>query len=141
MNPMTHNTMDEEQTGSGWMVGGMAFAGTMLILSGAFQAAAGLAAILDDEYVVVSRRYAFDLDVTAWGWIHLVLGLAVLMAGFGVFAERTWAVVTALVLAVVSAINNFFFIPHAPLWSILVIAINVWIIWSLAQLRIRTVRT
>jgi len=65
---MIHSDTDDRQTVSGWAVGGMAFAATVMILNGAFSVIAGLAALIDDEYFVVVRGYAFDLDVTAWGW-------------------------------------------------------------------------
>lgn len=118
---------------SGWAIGGMTFAGSMLVLAGSFQAFSGLAAIFDDQFFVVSRNYAFDLDVTAWGWIHLLLGIFLVVAAFALFAGRVWAVVTALVLAMVSAISNFFFIPYYPFWALLVIALDVWVIWALTR--------
>jgi hypothetical protein len=111
----------------------------MLILLGAFQAIEGLAAIINDDYFVVVRGYAFDLDTTAWGWIHLILGLAMLVAGIGLFYRTVWAGVAALFLAVLSAVNNFFFIPYAPVWALLVIALNIWVIWALT--RPRMIRT
>jgi hypothetical protein len=133
---MIHNDTDERQTVSAWAMTGVTFAATMMVLIGAFQAIAGLAAIINDQYFVVVRGYAFDLDVTTWGWIHLILGLATAAAGFGLFARTVWAGVVALFVAVLSAINNFFFIPHAPFWSLLVIALDVWVIWALTRPRV-----
>jgi hypothetical protein len=118
---------------SGWAVGGMMFAATMMTLVGIFQAITGLAAIIDDQFFVVTRNYAFDVDTTAYGWIHLVIGLAVAGAGFALFGGRKSAAVFAIVLAGVSAIANFFFIPYYPFWSVLIIAIDVWVIWSLTR--------
>jgi hypothetical protein len=118
---------------SGWAVGGMVFAGAMMLLIGAFQFLAGLAAIVDDEFFAVGRHYAFDLDPTGWGWIHLILGICVFAAGLGLFAARTWAGWTALFLAMLSALANFFFIPYYPWWSLLVIALDCWVIWSLTR--------
>jgi hypothetical protein len=118
---------------SGWALGGIAFGGTVLIMVGAFEIIAGLVAIFDDSFYVIRANYTFDLDTTAWGWIHLILGIALLCTGFGLFSRSTWAGVTAIVLAAVSATANFFFIPYYPLWSIVVIALNVWVIWSLTR--------
>ena len=76
--------MSQYDTGprpSGWTVGGLTFASTMMVLIGIFQAFAGLMAIIDDEFFVVTQNYAFDLDVTAWGWIHLILGIVIAWAG------------------------------------------------------------
>jgi hypothetical protein len=118
---------------SGWAVGGMTFAGAMLVLIGSFEFLAGLAAIINDELFRVPRGYAFDLDPTVWGWIHLILGVLLLVTGFGLFAARTWAGVTALFLAMVSALVNFFFIPYYPWWALLIIALDAWVIWSLTR--------
>ena len=77
----------------------------------------GLVAIMDDEFYVVARNYTFELDTSAWGWIHLLVGLLVLGCGFSLFARRPWAAVAAIVLAGMSAIANFFFIiPYYPFW-------------------------
>jgi hypothetical protein len=118
---------------SGWARGGMAFAASMLVLIGSFQVVAGLAAIINDDLFTIGHDYAFDLSVTAWGWIHLILGILMLITGFGLFAARTWAGVTALFLAMVSALVNFFFIPHYPWWSLLIIALDAWVIWALTR--------
>jgi hypothetical protein len=118
---------------SGWAIGGMTFAASMMVIIGIFEAIDGLSAIFDDKFFVQTRNYTFDLDVTAWGWIHLILGVFVVVAGFGLFAGRTWAAMTALVLAMLVAIENFFFIPYYPWWSLLVIALAVWVIWALTR--------
>jgi hypothetical protein len=118
---------------SGWALGGITFAATMMVIIGAFQAISGLVAIFNDEFYVVTQNYTFDLDVTAWGWIHLLVGLLILFAGFALFSQKVWGATLALVLAVISAITNFFFIPYYPFWSILVIALNVWVIWAITR--------
>jgi hypothetical protein len=118
---------------SGWVVGGIAFAATMLVMVGVFQAIAGIVAIANDDFYVVARNYTFDIDVSAWGWIHLILGVLVALSGFYLFARRAWAAIVALTLAMLSAIANFFFIPYYPWWSIIIIALNVWVIWALTR--------
>jgi len=124
---------ERPDTPSGWAVGGITFAGVMMIMIGAFQGIAGLVAIIDDSFYVVGRNYTFDIDTTAWGWIHLLLGILVLLAGIYLFRGATWAAATAVVLAVISAIANFFFIPYYPFWSLLMIAMAIWVIWSLTR--------
>ncbi|MER7251281.1 hypothetical protein [Kribbella sp. NPDC000426] len=132
---MTDDRTVESQADSGWAMSGVAFAATMLLMIGGFQVVSGLAAIINDEYFVQVRGYAFHLDITAWGWIHLVLGLALIAAGIGLFSRAVWAGVVALFLAVLSAVDNFFFIPYQPFWSLLLIALDVWIIWALTRPR------
>jgi hypothetical protein len=118
---------------SRWALAGITFAASLLTLAGAFQALAGLAAIVDDEFYVVARNYTFDIDVTAWGWIHLIVGLLLLATGLALFTGRAWAAMTALLIAMISALTNFFFIPYYPWWSLLIIALDIWVIWSLTR--------
>jgi hypothetical protein len=118
---------------SGWTAGGIVFAATVLLMVGIFQAIAGLVAIFDDNFYVVTANYTFDLDTTVWGWIHLILGILVAFTGWSLFSRKTWAGVAAIVLAMLSAIANFFFIPYYPFWSILMIALAVWVIWALTR--------
>jgi hypothetical protein len=130
---MSDTQMRPESDVSGWAIGGIAFAGSILALIGFFQLITGLVAIFDDEFYVVARNYTFELDTSTWGWIHTLLGVLLLVTAFGLFSRSTWAGVTALVLAMLSAIVNFFFIPFYPFWSIVVIALNVWVIWALTR--------
>lgn len=118
---------------SGWAIGGTVFAGVIMLLVGLFHAVAGLVALIDDEFYVVTRNYTFELDVTGWGWIHLIAGIVVALGGVAVFSGATWARVTGIALACVSAIANFFFLPYYPFWSIVMIALAVWVIWSLSR--------
>jgi hypothetical protein len=127
-------TMPERrsQPVSGWAVGFTAFAGAIMLMVGIFQAFAGLAAILNDEFFVRRPNYTYDIDITGWGWIHLIIGLSLAAAGFAVFSGATWARAVGITLALLSAIANFFFIPVYPVWAILIIALDVIVIWALA---------
>ena len=127
-----YETRPEEQV-SGWALGAIAFAATIMTMSGVFQVITGLAAVLNDEFFVATRNYTFDLDVSAWGWIQLIVGITAIAVGFGLYSRATWAGVTALVIASMSAIANFFFIPYYPIWALVVIALDVWLIWALTR--------
>jgi hypothetical protein len=116
---------------SGWAVGFTVFAAVMMIMVGVWQALAGLIAIFENEFYVPTRNYLFEFDVTGWGWIHLVLGVLVAFAGWGLLSGQTWARVVAITLAALSATANFLFIPYYPFWSILIIAADIFIIWAL----------
>lgn len=130
-------TMSEHRTAatghrvSAWAPGLVTFAGAVMIIIGVFHAIAGIAAIFEDEFFVVTQNYLFDLDVTAWGWMQLLLGVIVFFAGWGVFSGATWARVTGMVLVTLSAIANFFFIPYYPVWAVLIIALDIAVIWAL----------
>jgi len=125
--------MNDRQNVSGWAIGGVTFAATMLLIIGTFQVIAGLVAVIDDEFYVVGRNYTFELDTSAWGWIHILIGLLVGACGFGLFMRSAWAGVGAIFFASLSAIANFFFIPYYPFWSIVVIALDVWVIWAITR--------
>jgi hypothetical protein len=118
---------------SGWTAGAVVFAGVMLILIGILQIFQGIAALFEDEFFVVTPNYVFDIDVTAWGWIHLLLGVLVLFAGYSLMAGNTFGRVLGLLVAGLSAIVNFLWIPYYPFWSILMVALAVWVIWALTS--------
>lgn len=115
-----------------WAQGLIMFAAVMMFVGGGFQAIAGLAAIFENEFYTVTPNYVFEFDVSAWGWIHLVLGLVVIFAGYGLLSGQTWARVVGIILASLSALVNFAFIPYYPFWSLTIIALDVFIIWALA---------
>jgi hypothetical protein len=103
----------------------------LMIMAGAFQAFAGLVALFENEFYVATRNYLFKFDATGWGWIHLLIGLLVLLAGFAMLAGRTWGRVVGITLAVVSALANFAFIPYYPFWALTIIALDIFVIWAL----------
>ena len=127
-----YRSADRARETSGWAVGFILFAGIMMIMSGFFQAIAGLVALFENEFYVATRNYLFQFDATSWGWVHLIVGLIVAFAGFAVMAGRTWGRVVGITLAVVSAVVNFAFIPYYPFWSLTVIALDIFVIWALA---------
>jgi hypothetical protein len=121
--------MSEEP--SGWAAGYAAFAGVVLVIVGFFQACAGLVAILEDEFFVVGADWTFKFDVTTWGWIHLILGIVILVSGFGIFTGNAAARTVGVLVAGLSAVVNFLWLPWYPVWAIIVIALDIAIIWAL----------
>lgn len=110
------------------------FAGTMLIMASLFQILQGIAAVAEDTVYLTGVEYVYQLDVTSWGWIHVVVGAVALATGIGVLTARAWAYLTGIVLATLSSIANFAFLPYFPIWSGIVIAFNVAVIWALCTL-------
>jgi hypothetical protein len=121
-----------EEATSGWAVGFILFAGIMMLMSGIFQAFAGLVALFENEFYVATRNYLFQFDATTWGWIHLIGGIIVALAGWGLLSGQTWARTVAIIVAVLSAIVNFAFIPYYPFWSLLIITLDIFVIWAVA---------
>jgi hypothetical protein len=116
---------------SGWAVGWTFFAAFMMIMIGCFQAIAGLAGIIDDTFYVKGPKYVFQFDTTTWGWIHLIVGIIVLLAGFALFTGAVWARMVGVIMAFISALVGFAWLPWYPFWAIVWIAIAVAVIWAL----------
>ncbi len=129
---MSHSSGGSYDSPPGLAIGAIMFAGIMMAMSGIFSAISGLFALVKDDFYVALPNYIVEIDPTTWGYIHLGLGILVAFAGFAVISGATWARVIGIILAVVSAIANFGFIPYYPIWSIIVIAIDVIVIWALA---------
>ena len=98
----------------------------------------GIAAVAADEIFVVGVAYTYEFDVTTWGWIHIVVGALMILIGAALFTGATWARVTAIVIAAISIIVNFLWLPYYPWWSILIIALDVVVIWAVSTWNPRT---
>ncbi|HEX5758021.1 MAG TPA: hypothetical protein VF121_02405 [Thermoanaerobaculia bacterium] len=107
------------------------FAGALLLIVGSLNALYGLAAILNDEIVIVGGEGVILADVTTWGWIHLVLGSLVACAGLGLFAAASSARWIAVFFAGANAVAQIVWFPAAPLWAFLIIILDVTIIYQL----------
>jgi hypothetical protein len=127
---VTQRDYERETTATGW-IGWIAFAGTMLIIVGALSTIFGLVAIINDDWVVFTNRNSVSIDLTTWGWIHLIVGIIVLLAGFGVFTGNVLARTVGVIVAAVSLIANFLWLPVYPIWSLIIITIDVLVIWAL----------
>lgn len=116
---------------STWAVGYEVFAAVMLMLIGAFHAFAGLVALINDEFYVVGKKWVFQFDITTWGWIHLILGIVLVLAGIGVLTGNLAARIVGVIVASLSAIAAFMYLPWYPIWAIVVIAVDIAVIWAL----------
>lgn len=112
---------------SGWI----AFAGVMMFILGSLDALWGLAAIVNDEIVVVGGRGALIFDITTWGWIHLILGSVVALTGLGLITGNTAARVAGIFFVSLNAIAQIVWFPAAPLWAFLMIILNTVILYQL----------
>jgi hypothetical protein len=122
---------DTSTTGA-WAIGLSIFAGVMLATLGLFQVISGLSAIVNDNVYVTTLNYVFELDLTAWGWVHLLVGALAAATGIALLFDQDWARVVGIGFAVLSMLTNFAFIPYYPFWSLVVIALAVAVVWALA---------
>jgi hypothetical protein len=116
---------------SGTAVGLTMFAAIMMMLIGAFQAMQGLVALFNDNFYVVGQEYIFTFDLTTWGWVHLLFGVLVAVAGWFVLRGQVWARTVGVIAASLSALVNFAWLPYYPLWSLAIITLDVFVIWAL----------
>jgi hypothetical protein len=119
-------------TGRSWATGLTVFAAVVMMIAGVFQAIVGIVALANSDFYVVGRKYTFQFDVTAWGWIHLLVGIGVAAVGAFLLTGATWARWTGLVVVAVSMIANFAWVPYYPVWGIIVLALDGAVIWALS---------
>jgi hypothetical protein len=122
---------------SGAAMGLTLLAAVFMMVSGVLGFFEGLAAIIRGSFFVTLPHYAFSLSATGWGWIQMIVGIVVFVAGVALLADRFWARMTGVVIASFSAIANFVFLPYYPVWAIVVIALNMFVIWALLTPRNR----
>ncbi|MEU4045608.1 hypothetical protein ACK389_34720 [Streptomyces antibioticus] len=122
---------------SGWTV----FAAIMMMFGGIMAIFQGIAAIAEDDVFVATPNFTFQWSLTGWGWLHLVLGIVVTLAGFALFSGATWARFVGITLAGLSMIANFAWLPWYPFWAIMLIIIDGFVIWALCVGPSRDART
>jgi hypothetical protein len=112
---------------SGWAV----FAAVVLFMAGVFGFIWGLAGVLNDDVVTVGGKGVMVWDFTAWGWIHMIVGVIMVLAAYGLFTHAGWARWTAIFFAMLQAITQTAVFPAFPLWSLVVIALDLIVIYQL----------
>ncbi|CAM5614371.1 MULTISPECIES: DUF7144 family membrane protein [Streptomyces] len=117
--------------GSPWAAGGTVFAGVLLFVDGVLGVLKGIAGIASNDVYTRINDYVFKFSVNSWGWIHLVLGVILILVGWGILSGATWARVAGIALASLNLIANFMWLPYTPVWAVVTIAIDVFVIWAL----------
>jgi hypothetical protein len=121
-------TATTERTGwTGWII----FASVMMLVGGSIGAIQGLVALLNDQWVVWGNSGNLYLDITAWGWVHLIIGIVVFLSGLGVLTGNVLARTVGVIAAAISLVANFMFLPAYPVWAIVIIAVDALVIWAL----------
>jgi hypothetical protein len=115
---------------SGW-VGWIYFASMMMLVLGGLQALSGLVALFKDDFFLAGQNGLVVFNFTAWGWINLILGIVLVTVGLEIGRGSTWARVVASFLVALNAIANLAFLPAYPVWSIIALIIDLFIIYAL----------
>ena len=116
---------------SGWAVGWIFFAATMMILIGTFHLVTGLVGLINDDFYVKTNNYVLQFSTTTWGWINVVVGVVVLLSGIFLFTGSVFARVVGVIMTAISMFAAFGFLPWYPVWSIVIIALGIAVIWAL----------
>lgn len=116
---------------SPWATGGTAFAGVLMLVSGILGILEGIAGIAKDDVYTRIGDYVYKFNLTTWGWIHLILGILVAVAGYGILKGAAWAKACGVALASLYVILHFMWLPYQPIWALIAIAIGTFVIWAL----------
>ena len=112
-------------------VGIITAAAVVLILAGVLNAMQGVVALATNEFYVVTQRWLFEFDVTTWGWVHILLGLIAAATGVALLMGAFWARLLGVIIAALSVVANFLWLPYYPVWALIIIAFDVFVIWAL----------
>jgi hypothetical protein len=127
--PRTDRSSREPQPSEPY--GAATFAAMLMLLVGTLHLVEGLVALVNEDFYVLRAAEPFQLDLVAWGWIHVVFGVAVALAGGGLLGGVRGARAAATVLATLSVLVNAAWLPYYPLWSATVVGLDIFVLWSL----------
>lgn len=116
-----------------WAGGLTLFAGVVLFLLGILGFLQGLSAVLKDGVFVASPDYVFAFDLTTWGWVHMLIGVAAMVVAGAVLTLRSWGLIAGIVIAGLSVVSNFLFVPQSTWWALVLIGLSVSLIWAFSE--------
>jgi hypothetical protein len=117
---------------SGFAFGISIVAAALLFVAGLVAVFQGISALANDEVFVRTPNYVFEFDLTTWGWVHLILGIIAILIAGGLAVGADWARVSAIIIASLSIIAQFLWLPYYPAWAILIIVLDLIVIWAVA---------
>lgn len=115
-----------------WATGALVFAGVLMLVNGLLAILQGISAIAEDDVYGRIGDYVFEINLMAWGWILLGLGVVAVCVGYGILKGAWWARITGIFLASLSMVAHFLFLPYTPVWSVIMVGIDFFVILALA---------
>lgn len=112
---------------------GMILAATLMLLIGLFQVLMGVVGVVRRAFYAHPDAYPYAFTTRTWGWINIVIGAVLLLTALGLYANAGWARVVGIIVVVLAGVGNFMFLPYYPVWSVLLIALDVFVIWALIR--------
>ncbi|MER5306827.1 hypothetical protein ABT034_03360 [Streptomyces sp. NPDC002773] len=131
-NTAPHRKPHSSTSSGAWAAGGTLFAGVLMLVTGFMDVLQGIAGIAEDDVYTRVGDYVFKFNLTAWGWIHLILGVILVIAGYGILKGAEWGRVAGIALASLNVLLHFLFLPYQPWWSLFSMAVSIFVIWALA---------
>ncbi|MFF4030845.1 hypothetical protein ACFYZ2_13955 [Streptomyces sviceus] len=122
-------------TEAAWAAGGVVFAGVLMLMNGILAILQGISLLADDDVWARVGDYVYKINHTGWGVILLCLGALAAVTGAFILRGAAWARMTGIFLASLSMLAQFLFLPYAPVWSVIMIGIDFFVIWALAVYR------
>ncbi|MGQ4599380.1 DUF7144 family membrane protein [Nocardia sp. R6R-6] len=132
MSENMHVDRERNRVEQGVAAGASIAAAIIMTTVGILQFLQGVSAVAQDELFIQGQQYTFKFDFTAWGWVHIAIGAVMVATGIALITGALWARVMAIVIAALSIIANFLWLPYYPLWSTLIIALDVVVIWAIS---------
>ncbi|MFI8517567.1 hypothetical protein ACIGEZ_07035 [Streptomyces sp. NPDC085481] len=131
---MSQNTASPQKssTSGAWAAGGTLFAGCLMMITGIIDVLQGIAGIAEDDVYARVGDYVFKFNLTAWGWIHLCIGVVVIITAFGILMAKEWGRIAGIALAGLNIVAQFLFLPYQPWWALFSMAVSIFIVWALA---------
>lgn len=136
--PHDRDRTDTTDTLSGagfWATGGTIFAGVVLLVDGLLNILKGISAVSSDRIYAQVDNYTYRFDLTGWGWALVIVGAIAVLTGLGLLVDALWARIVGVFMASISLVANFLWLPHLPLWGLISIALDAWVIWALTAHR------
>ncbi|MEU6544688.1 hypothetical protein [Streptomyces sp. NPDC046859] len=117
---------------SDWFTGGLVFAGVLMLVDGVLAILQGISALAADDVYTQVGQYVFEANLTTWGWVLLALGVVAVCVGYGILKGAWWARITGIFLASLGMVAHFLFLPYAPVWSVIMVAVDFFVVLALA---------
>ena len=128
----TESPYDDDSARGGVADVGATFAGVLLILTSFMEVLNGISAVADPDLYAAGTKYLYKFDLTVWGWIHIIIGAASFVVAIGILRRVAWGQIGGMIVCGAAILSNFAFLPRYPLWSLIVIAFNAFVIWALS---------
>jgi hypothetical protein len=109
------------------------FGGVLLLIASGFDLLQGASAVANDDLYAQGSEYLYKFDMTAWGWVHIILGVLGVLVAVGILMRAGWGQITGIMIASLSILTNFMFLPIYPVWSAFIIGFNAIVIWALCS--------